>query len=390
MASSSFPPAPAGGAAPIHLVSEDDQNRGNGWLGTVPNPLQRLGRFLGRGKDKHQGPAAETDDRLAALAAAVILPRQMRVFPESGWAVAVIGCGQMGCNIAGEFLRRGCAVKAHDQTEFARGRAMDMVMGCLNKHVELGLLLPWDVPYLMSRFTVHASIPEAFEGTTVAIEAITESLDAKVGIFRALANAGRKMAINPRHVVFATNTLNVPLKDIAYGVARDDPEFAARITGVRFLDPTWFVDDVELTTCDPRFVDQASVDVCSLLQQRLFKPAYGAPGMPPRHLTAHEATLYHVRQRTQCTNDASAYPVMPSAIPLSTSPSTSQTSKSSNDETLCIVCNERVCNMVFQPCGHLSTCAACTHDLIQKACRNCPVCRQKIEDVLPLEQPPAQ
>ena len=50
MASSSFPPAPAGGAAPIHLVSEDDQNRGNGWLGTVPNPLQRLGRFLGRGR----------------------------------------------------------------------------------------------------------------------------------------------------------------------------------------------------------------------------------------------------------------------------------------------------------------------------------------------------
>ena len=265
--------------------------------------------------------------------------------------------------------------------EFARGRAMDMVMGASTSTLSSGFCSGRAVSHV--RFTVRP--PEAFEGTTVAM-AITNHRRGW-----ASSSAGQRrseVAIVERRV--RDQHLNVPLKDIAYGVARDDPEFAARITGVRFLDPTWFVDDVELTTCDPRFVDQASVDVCSLLQQRLFKPAYGAPGMPPRHLTAHEATLYHVRQRTQCTNDASAYPVMPSAIPHSTSPSTSQTSKSSNDETLCIVCNERVCNMVFQPCGHLSTCAACTHDLIQKACRNCPVCRQKIEDVLPLEQPPAQ
>ena len=49
MASSSFPPPPLA-ARPIHLVSEDDQNGGNGWLGTVPTHFNDSGVSWAEGR----------------------------------------------------------------------------------------------------------------------------------------------------------------------------------------------------------------------------------------------------------------------------------------------------------------------------------------------------
>uniref|UniRef100_H2ZML0 RING-type domain-containing protein n=1 Tax=Ciona savignyi TaxID=51511 RepID=H2ZML0_CIOSA len=43
------------------------------------------------------------------------------------------------------------------------------------------------------------------------------------------------------------------------------------------------------------------------------------------------------------------------------------------DEKRCKVCLDRDAEMVFIPCGHLSTCLICTQSL-----RQCPVCRMKI------------
>lgn len=54
--------------------------------------------------------------------------------------------------------------------------------------------------------------------------------------------------------------------------------------------------------------------------------------------------------------------------------STTKETKSKGDETnealLCKICMDEQMNMVFEPCGHLSTCLKCSRPLYK-----CPMCR---------------
>lgn len=53
--------------------------------------------------------------------------------------VGVVGCGRMGCAIAGEFVRRGCTVFLYDHTEYTRTRAFQTLRAFLWDHVCLAL-----------------------------------------------------------------------------------------------------------------------------------------------------------------------------------------------------------------------------------------------------------
>ena len=61
--------------------------------------------------------------------------RGARVHERTEITVGVVGCGRMGCAIAGEFVRRGCTVVLYDHTEYTRNRAFQTLRASLWDHV---------------------------------------------------------------------------------------------------------------------------------------------------------------------------------------------------------------------------------------------------------------
>ena len=232
------------GTVPVH-ATDTDQVKGS-WLGRAVNPLQRLLRFH---SDLQRRRHEDEDSRLAQLAAAIVVSTQARVFPPNGITVTMIGCGRMGCDIVGELLRRGCTVRAYDTTQYTRERALQLIAATLHKHSELGLQLPHDDFYMLERFTVHSTIDDAVRGASLVLEAITEDLDAKVNAFRKVTQALARQGVAPTDVLLASNTVSIPVNMLVNGLAQHKQAlpYVTRVVGMRFLDPTWYIDNAELT-----------------------------------------------------------------------------------------------------------------------------------------------
>ena len=231
------------GVVPVHATEiEGDKDS---WLGRAINPLQRLRRFHNDQRRKQE----DEDRRLASLAAAIVVQPQPRVFPPNNMTVALVGCGRMGCDITGELLRRGCTVRVYDQTEYTRKRALQLIVATIQKHVELHLQLPDDEYYLLERFSVHNSIDEVVRGASLVIEAIIEDLPAKVNVLKKITTALANQKVPPGDVLLASNTVSIPMNQLVDGLAKHEQAlpYVTRVVGMRFLDPTWYIDNVELT-----------------------------------------------------------------------------------------------------------------------------------------------
>jgi len=232
------------GTVPVH-ATDTDQVKGS-WLGRAVNPLQRLLRFH---SDLQRRRQEDEDQRLAQLAAAIVVSPQARVSPPNGITVTMIGCGRMGGDIVGELLRRGCTVRAYDTTQYTRERALQLISATLHKHKDMALQLPHDDFYMLERFTVHSTIDDAVYGASLVLEAITEDLDAKVNAFRKVTQALARQGVAPTDVLLASNTVSIPVNVLVKGLAQHEQAlpYVTRVVGLRFLDPTWFIDNVELT-----------------------------------------------------------------------------------------------------------------------------------------------
>jgi hypothetical protein len=240
-----------GTSSPIHAIGNYDQPKGS-WLGRAVNPFQRLRRFRSSDQtqnQQNQRKQEEEDSRLASLAAAIVLTAQPRIFAPNGITVAMIGCGRMGCDIVGELLRRGCKVRVYDMTQYTRERALQLIMATLKKHEEMGLQLQHDDYYMLERFTVHDTIGEAICGASLVLEAIIEDLNAKVNVLQKVAAALASQGVAPNDVLLATNTVSIPVNQLVSGLAQHEQAlpYVTRIVGLRFLDPTWYIDNAELT-----------------------------------------------------------------------------------------------------------------------------------------------
>ena len=104
--------------------------------------------------------------------------RGARVHERTEITIGVVGCGRMGCAIAGEFVRRGCTVVLYDHTEYTRNRAFQTLRASLWDHVRFiaalhcqkiilrtlqvanGYLLKQDVEELMGRISVSDTLAE--------------------------------------------------------------------------------------------------------------------------------------------------------------------------------------------------------------------------------------
>jgi 3-hydroxybutyryl-CoA dehydrogenase len=148
--------------------------------------------------------------------------------------VGVLGCGQMGSGIAQAAAVAGFPTAARDLDEGLLARGERAIQQSLDKLVEKGKLDAGARDAALGRlsFTVELSDLKDCE---LIVEAVTESLELKTGLWRALD------PICPTRTIFASNTSSLSIGEMAAATGRPD-----RFVGLHFFNPVPLMPLVEV------------------------------------------------------------------------------------------------------------------------------------------------
>lgn len=166
--------------------------------------------------------------------------------------IMVVGAGQMGSGIAQVAVQAGYGVILCDLEQSYVSRALANIDKFLAKSVEKGKITEEDRKALLSRIQTTTEMDRAAE-VDLVIEAVTENLEVKKGIFLQLDK------ICKEHAILASNTSSISLTQLASFTKRPD-----KVVGMHFFNPVPIMQLVELiraiSTSDETFtVTQAVV-----------------------------------------------------------------------------------------------------------------------------------
>ena len=150
--------------------------------------------------------------------------------------VMVIGAGQMGSGIAQVMAAHGVEVTLRDIKQEFVDRGIAKIEKALDHSVAKGRITEDDKKATMSR--IHGVVdltPEACD-VHLAIEAATENIKIKQGIFKEL---DEKL---PKNAIIASNTSSVSITMLAAGTSRPD-----KFIGMHFFNPAPVMKLVEVT-----------------------------------------------------------------------------------------------------------------------------------------------
>jgi 3-hydroxybutyryl-CoA dehydrogenase len=139
--------------------------------------------------------------------------------------IGVVGCGIMGSGIVEVCAKAGFDVVTVELNDEAMARGRRRVEGSMAKAVERGKLDAAAHDAALARITDSTSIDDLADADLV-IEAATESLETKLGIFARLDEITRP------DIVLATNTSSLPIAELATVTKRGE-----RIIGLHFFNP---------------------------------------------------------------------------------------------------------------------------------------------------------
>jgi len=168
--------------------------------------------------------------------------------------VGVVGLGIQGAGVAEVFARAGVAVVGVevDADGIARGRAR--VEHSTERAVAGDKLTEVERTELLGRITYTSELDD-LAGCDLVVEAVTENLDLKAGVFAQLDK------ITPTDTILATNTSSLSVTEI--GVHTGRPE---RVIGMHFFNPApvlRFVEVVRTVVTEPDVI----TDVENLLRK---------------------------------------------------------------------------------------------------------------------------
>jgi 3-hydroxybutyryl-CoA dehydrogenase len=145
--------------------------------------------------------------------------------PEDVKKVGVIGCGIMGSGIVEVVAKAGAQVTFVEVDDARVERGQKAIEKSIKKAVDKGKLSEDDAGGLLGSISGTTDVHE-IEDSDLIIEAITESLDRKMDLFRTLDSVTRD------EVIFATNTSSLPIMQLASSTKRPD-----RVVGMHFFNP---------------------------------------------------------------------------------------------------------------------------------------------------------
>ncbi len=148
--------------------------------------------------------------------------------------VCVVGGGTMGNGIAHVFALKGFEVTLVEARKELADKALGVIAKNLDRQAAKGSISAADKEAALSRLKTALS-PEEAKGFHLAVEAVSERLELKKQVFRALDAAAAPGAI------LATNTSSLPVTEIAAAVK--DP---SRVIGMHFMNPVPVMKLVEI------------------------------------------------------------------------------------------------------------------------------------------------
>jgi len=151
--------------------------------------------------------------------------------------VGVVGAGTMGQGIAQVLVRNGFGVILTDVADHLLGAAVEKISRGLGRDVEKGRLTVEERAQAARRLRTTTDLG-ALAGIDYLIEAVTESFQVKVGVFKALEAAALG---NRPEVIFASNTSSISITRLASQTQRP-----GQFVGMHFFNPVPVMKLVEI------------------------------------------------------------------------------------------------------------------------------------------------
>ncbi|MCZ4602830.1 3-hydroxybutyryl-CoA dehydrogenase [Streptomyces sp. Lzd4kr] len=149
--------------------------------------------------------------------------------------VGVVGCGLMGSGIAEVCARSGLHTLVYEVSGQALEAGRDTISQSLTRAVERGKLAATDREAAMAALEFTTDLAD-FADRDLAIEAVPEDEELKVGIFATLD----RVMLQP-DALFASNTSSIPIMKLGAATARP-----GQVMGLHFFNPVPVLDLVEL------------------------------------------------------------------------------------------------------------------------------------------------
>ena len=148
--------------------------------------------------------------------------------------IMVIGAGQMGSGIAQVAAQAGLEVILRDVEDRFVSKGLGVIGKNLSRDLEKGRKTEADKAAILGRILGVTSLDGA-AGVDMVIEAVTENLEVKQGLFRELDR------ICGPETIFASNTSSLPITQLAAATSRPD-----RFIGMHFMNPVPVMKLVEI------------------------------------------------------------------------------------------------------------------------------------------------
>ena len=148
--------------------------------------------------------------------------------------IGVIGAGTMGNGIAQTAARAGFAVILRDVEQHYIDRGMSAIDRSLQRDVDKQRLTEDGKREVVERIVTTTDL-HAFEAADFVVEAITEDLDVKLGLFRTLDQIVRTGTI------LSSNTSSISITKLAAATSQPD-----RFIGMHFMNPVPVMKLVEI------------------------------------------------------------------------------------------------------------------------------------------------
>lgn len=139
--------------------------------------------------------------------------------------VGVIGAGTMGNGIAQVAARAGYSVIMRDVREDLLERGMSAIDKSLQRDVDKERLSTDEKATVIERIQTTTDL-NAFKPASFVVEAVTENLDVKIDVFKALDK------ITPPAAILASNTSSISITRLAAATSRPD-----KVIGMHFMNP---------------------------------------------------------------------------------------------------------------------------------------------------------